>query len=339
MINHYCRDNACIVLYNLAKLTIFCVPLLKKYTKKMKRLFLATLIILTLASCHKRAEYKKSAGKIFGTYYAITYQSSEDLSMGMKEVMDNVNNSLSTFNKNSVISKINSNEDVVLDSLFINMFTKAIEISELTEGAFDITVAPLVNAWGFGFKPNEEKQWLSAAEVDSIKQFVGYKKVWIEGEKVVKSDPRVQLDASAIAKGYGCDLVAEYLRAMGCENFMVDIGGELVISGVNPNGKKWRVGVSKPENTTDANVVEVLEITDCAVATSGNYRQFYYTEDGMVGHTIDPRTGRPAVNNIVSATIIAPTCMEADALATAAMVVSDSTVIKSWGRETYLQYK
>ena len=163
--------------------------------------------------------------------------------------------------------------------------------------------------------------------------------MWIEDSVVVKADPRVQLDASAIAKGYGCDLVAEYLRAKGCQNFMVDIGGELVVSGVNPNGKKWRVGVSKPENTTDANVVEVLEVTDCAVATSGNYRQFYQTEDGMVGHTIDPRTGRPAVNNIVSATIIAPTCMEADALATAAMVISDSLVIRSWGRESRLIYK
>lgn len=305
----------------------------------MKRLILATLIVFTLVSCNQRAEYKKSAGKIFGTYYAVTYQSSEDLSSGMREVMDVVNNSLSTFNRNSVISKINNNEEVVLDSLFINMFAKAMEISELTEGAFDITVAPLVNAWGFGFDPSSNKKWLSAAEIDSIKQFVGYKKVWIEDSVVVKADPRVQLDASAIAKGYGCDLVAEYLRAKGCRNFMVDIGGELVVSGVNPNGKKWRVGVSKPENTTDANVVEVLEVTDCAVATSGNYRQFYQTEDGMVGHTIDPRTGRPAVNNIVSATIIAPTCMEADALATAAMVISDSTVIKSWGRETYLQYK
>ena len=213
------------------------------------------------------------------------------------------------------------------------------EISQLTGGAFDITVAPLVNAWGFGFDPSSDKKWLSAAEIDSIKQFVGYKKVWIEDSVVVKADPRVRLDASAIAKGYGCDLVAEYLRAKGCKNFMVDIGGELVVSGVNPHGKKWRVGVSKPENTTENNVVVVLEVTDCAVATSGNYRQFYQTEDGMVGHTIDPRTGRPAVNNIVSATIIAPTCMEADALATAAMVISDSTVIKSWGRETYLQYK
>lgn len=305
----------------------------------MKRLILATLIVFTLVSCNKRAEYKKSAGKIFGTYYAVTYQSSEDLSSGMREVMDGVNNSLSTFNKNSVISKINNNEEVVLDTLFTNMFAKAMEISELTEGAFDITVAPLVNAWGFGFDPSSDKKWLSAAEIDSIKQFVGYKKVWIEDSVVVKADPRVRLDASAIAKGYGCDLVAEYLRAKGCKNFMVDIGGELVVAGVNPNGRKWRVGVSKPENTTDASVVEVLEVTDCAVATSGNYRQFYQTEDGMVGHTIDPRTGRPAINNIVSATIIAPTCMEADALATAAMVISDSTVIKSWGRETYLQYK
>ena len=304
----------------------------------MKRLIVATLIVFTLISCG-RLEYKKSAGKIFGTYYAVTYEAREDLSSGMREVMDGVNNSLSTFNKNSVISKINNNEEVVLDTFFTNMFAKAMEISEFTGGAFDITVAPLVNAWGFGFDPSSDKKWLSAAEIDSIKQFVGYKKVWIEDSVVVKADPRVRLDASAIAKGYGCDLVAEYLRAKGCKNFMVDIGGELVVAGVNPNGKKWRVGVSKPENTTDANVVEVLEVTDCAVATSGNYRQFYQTEDGMVGHTIDPRTGRPAVNNIVSATIIAPTCMEADAFATASMVVSDSLVIRSWGRESKLIYK
>lgn len=304
----------------------------------MKRLIVATLIAFTLLSCG-RMEYRKSAGKVFGTYYAITYQAREDLTQGMREVMDGVNKSLSTFDSTSVISKVNANKPVVLDTLFINMFNKAQEISAITGGAFDITVAPLVNAWGFGFDPSSDKKWLSAAEIDSIKQFVGYKKVWIEDSVVVKADPRVQLDASAIAKGYGCDLVAEYLRAKGCRNFMVDIGGELVVSGVNPNGRKWRVGVSKPENTTDANVVEVLEVTDCAVATSGNYRQFYQTEDGMVGHTIDPRTGRPAVNNIVSATIIAPTCMEADAFATASMVVSDSLVIRSWGRESKLIYK
>lgn len=304
----------------------------------MKRLIIAVLLAFTLLSCG-RMEYRKSAGKVFGTYYAITYQAREDLTQGMREVMGRVNKSLSTFDSTSVISKVNANKPVVLDTLFINMFNKSQEISAITGGAFDITVAPLVNAWGFGFDPSSDKKWLSAAEIDSIKQFVGYKKVWIEDSVVVKADPRVQLDASAIAKGYGCDLVAEYLRAKGCQNFMVDIGGELVVSGVNPNGKKWRVGVSKPENTTDASVVEVLEVTDCAVATSGNYRQFYQTEDGMVGHTIDPRTGRPAVNNIVSATIIAPTCMEADALATASMVVSDSLVIRSWGRETYLQYK
>lgn len=304
----------------------------------MKRLIIAVLLVFTLLSCG-RMEYRKSAGKVFGTYYAITYQARENLTQGMREVMGRVNKSLSTFDSTSVISKVNANKPVVLDTLFINMFNKAQEISAITGGAFDITVAPLVNAWGFGFDPSSDKKWLSAVEVDSIMQFVGYKKVWIEDSTLVKADPRVQLDASAIAKGYGCDLVAEYLRAKGCRNFMVDIGGELVVSGVNPNGRKWRVGVSKPENTTDANVVEVLEVTDCAVATSGNYRQFYQTEDGMVGHTIDPRTGRPAVNNIVSATIIAPTCMEADAFATASMVVSDSLVIRSWGRESKLIYK
>ena len=304
----------------------------------MKRLIVAVLLAFTLLSCG-RMEYRKSAGKVFGTYYAITYQAREDLTQGMREVMGRVNKSLSTFDSTSVISKVNANKDVVLDTLFINMFNKAQEISAITGGAFDITVAPLVNAWGFGFDPSSDKKWLTAVEVDSIMQFVGYKKVWIEDSTLVKADPRVQLDASAIAKGYACDLVAEYLRSKGCNNFMVDIGGELVVSGVNPRGTKWRVGVSKPENTSDAAVAEVMEVTNCAVATSGNYRQFYYTEDGMVGHTIDPRTGRPAVNNIVSATIIAPTCMEADAFATASMVVSDSLEIRSWGRESRLIYK
>ena len=304
----------------------------------MKRLIVATLIVFTLLSCGK-LEYRKSAGKVFGTYYAITYQARENLTQGMREVMGRVNKSLSTFDSTSVISKVNANKPVVLDTLFINMFNKAQEISAITGGAFDITVAPLVNAWGFGFDPSSDKKWLSASQVDSIMQFVGYKKVWIEDSTLVKADPRIKLDASAIAKGYACDLVAEYLRSQGCENFMVDIGGELVVSGVSPRGTKWRVGVSKPENTSEAAVAEVMEITNCAVATSGNYRQFYYTEDGLVGHTIDPRTGRPAVNNIVSATIIAPTCMEADAFATASMVVSDSLVIRSWGRESKLIYK
>ena len=304
----------------------------------MKRLIVATLIVFTLLSCGK-LEYRKSAGKVFGTYYAITYQARENLTQGMREVMGRVNKSLSTFDSTSVISKVNANKPVVLDTLFINMFNKAQEISAITGGAFDITVAPLVNAWGFGFDPSSDKKWLSASQVDSIMQFVGYKKVWIENSTLVKADPRIKLDASAIAKGYACDLVADYLRSKGCNNFMVDIGGELVVSGVNPRGTKWRVGVSKPENTSEAAVAEVMEITNCAVATSGNYRQFYYTEDGLVGHTIDPRTGRPAVNNIVSATIIAPTCMEADAFATASMVVSDSLVIRSWGRESKLIYK
>ena len=304
----------------------------------MKRLIIAVLLAFTLLSCG-RMEYRKSAGKVFGTYYAITYQARENLTQGMREVMGRVNKSLSTFDSTSVISKVNANKPVVLDTLFINMFNKAQEISAITGGAFDITVAPLVNAWGFGFDPSSDKKWLSASQVDSIMQFVGYKKVWIEDSTLVKADPRIKLDASAIAKGYACDLVADYLRSKGCNNFMVDIGGELVVSGVNPRGTKWRVGVSKPENTSEAAVAEVMEITNCAVATSGNYRQFYYTEDGMVGHTIDPRTGRPAVNNIVSATIIAPTCMEADAFATAAMVISDSLVIRSWGRESKLIYK
>jgi len=195
------------------------------------------------------------------------------------------------------------------------------KISEETEGAFDITVAPLVNAWGFGFKNSIE---IAPNVLDSLRQFVGYPKIRIENGVVVKEDNRVMLDCSAIAKGYGVDQVARLLEKKGVEHYMVDIGGEVMLKGKNPRMKTWRIGINKPiEDSLSINqdLQTILEITGVGMATSGNYRKFYYKDGKRYAHTIDPRQGTPVQHNILSATVIAKDCTSADAYATAFMVM------------------
>ena len=205
--------------------------------------------------------------------------------------------------------------------MFTEVFTLAEQISRETDGAFDITVAPLVNEWGFGFKsgvaPNKHV-------IDSLKQLTGYQKVKLAGGRVVKTDPRIMLDCSAIAKGYGSDVVAKFLKSKGIDNFMVEIGGEIVTSGISPERVPWRIGVTKPEDDSlqqQQALQTVLNVTDKAMATSGNYRNFYYKGGKKYAHTIDPKTGYPVQHNILSATVIANSCAEADAYATAFMVM------------------
>ena len=240
--------------------------------------FLILLIVGTVLIVRQQHSqpYQQSSDFIFGTAYKIVYQHDEDLSKEIREELMKVDFSLSPFNEKSVITAVNQNRDVALDPLFLDVFTKAMEISRETDGAFDITVAPLVNAWGFGFK-NETRP--TPLQVDSLLQIVGYKKIKLEDGKVVKQDPRMMLDCSAIAKGYGVDVVARYLRSQGIQNFMVEIGGEVVTSGVNPQRLPWRVGVVKPSEDSlnvGHELQTVLNVTDKAMATSGNYRNFYY---------------------------------------------------------------
>ncbi len=269
----------------------------------------------------KPAPYQSNTGNIFGTYYKITYQSNTDLHEAILARLQAFDASLSMFNDTSIISRINRNEEVTTDADFEAMFTLAEEVSSWSGGAFDITVAPLVNAWGFGFKNKEN---VTPEIVDSLLQAVGFANVSLSDHRVYKTRTDVMLDAGAIAKGQGCDVVANLLREHGCQNFLVDIGGEVVCQGHNAKGDKWRVGIVKPTDdpTGQTNALqEVIASSDLCMATSGNYRQFYYENGMRRSHTIDPRTGYPVEHNLLSATVIAPSCMQADALATACMVL------------------
>ena len=270
---------------------------------------------------HKDEPYQRNSGFIFGTSYNITYQCADDHQADIEKVLAEVDASLSPFNDTSIITHVNRNEDVVLDNLFLDVFRLAQKINEDTDGAFDITVAPLVNAWGFGFKNGVNPD---AKAIDSLRQVVGFHKVRLENNKVVKFDPRVMLDCSAIAKGYGVDVVANLLRKLGVKNFMVEIGGEVVTSGVNPERMPWRIGVTKPTDdslSVNNELQTVINVTDKAMATSGNYRNFYYKGGRKYAHTIDPKTGYPVQHSILSATVITDDCATADAYATSFMVL------------------
>jgi thiamine biosynthesis lipoprotein len=279
----------------------------------------ATTVILVN---HKRGTYRTNSGMVFGTIYNITYLYNQDLQQELEAELKRFDNSLSPFNDSSIISRINRNEPIRVDTLFRNCFNKAMEVSVLTDGAFDITIAPLANAWGFGFKGGAFPDSLT---IDSLRQITGYDKVHLTaGWQVEKQDPRVMLSCSAIAKGYAVDVIAGYLERKGIKNFLVDIGGEIVAKGKNPKSGLWHIGVNKPVDdslSVNQEIQAVLELTDIGMATSGNYRNYYYKDGKKYAHTIDPRTGYPVQHSLLSATVIAKDCMTADALATSFMVM------------------
>ena len=283
--------------------------------------FLLVLIVGTVIILQKQPPFRTNEGLVFGTVYKITYQHNDDLHKEIKEVLMDVDNALSPYNQNSIISKINHNQDTTLNEHFTHVFNLAQKISAETDGAFDISVAPLVNAWGFGFKHSIE---IKPETIDSIRQFVGYQKIQINNGKIVKEDDRLMLDCSSIAKGYGVDRVANFLKSKGVKHYMVNIGGEVALKGKNSRMKTWRIGINKPiEDSLSINqeLQTILEISDIGMATSGNYRKFYYKDGKKYAHTIDPRLGCPIQHNILSATVIASDCTTADAYATAFMVM------------------
>ena len=275
---------------------------------------------MMLGSCATES-YIKDSGMVFGTTYSITYQYHENLKSDIEDVMQQVDNSLSPFNKSSVITAINNNTSTKADKYLTEVFTLAQTVNKETDGAFDITVAPLVNAWGFGFRSGTRP---TDAQTDSLLAIVGQEKVTLKDGEIIKSDPRIMLDCSAIAKGFGVDKVAEFLAGKGIENFLVEIGGEISARGKNSRGTEWNIGVTKPvDDSLSINQENqaVLQITNKAMATSGNYRNFYYEGGKKYAHTINPHTGKPAQSDILSATVIAQTCAVADAYATAFMVL------------------
>lgn len=288
-----------------------------------KKIILAAgLWILMFTACTKQKQYFEESGSVFHTIYHIKYEGSEILTEKIDAEFQKFNLSLNPFNPNSIISKVNRNEAVEADDWFIEVFNKAKEVSDHSEGIFDITCAPLVNLWGFGFSKMDS---VTPQMIDSIKQFVGYQKVRLDGRKVVKDDSRILLNCSAIAKGYASDIIARLLEREGIENYMVEIGGEVTMKGVNQNGKCWRIGINKPEDDSTGvknDIEEVIQLCKKGgVATSGNYRNYYIKDGKKYAHTIDPRTGYPSEQSILSATIVAEDCITADAYATAFMAM------------------
>ena len=297
-------------------------------TQRKRRLlwqipFLTILVVGTILIIRQQQNtpYQHCKGTIFGTTYSITYQYGEDLKPLIETRMHEVDSALSMFNKQSIISHINRNEPTELNDMFIQVFQTAMQVSDDTQGAFDITVAPLVNAWGFGFQNGEMPDQHA---IDSLMQFIGYRKISLNGKKIQKNDPRMMLDCSAIAKGYGVDVVAQLLSEKGIENFMVEIGGEVATKGISEKRLPWKIGVTKPTDNPMEDQTElqtVLNVTDKCMATSGNYRNYYYKGGRKYAHTIDPKTGRPVQHSILSATVLSDHCALADAYATAFMVM------------------
>lgn len=285
--------------------------------------FLALLIIGTVLIIGRQRSmaYQHDTGFIFGTVYHVTYQYDRDLKDEIEAELNKVDNSLSPFNNQSIITAVNQNKNPEVNEMFSDVFNLAEQVSQETDGAFDITVAPMVNLWGFGFKKGISP---SKQKIDSLRQIVGYKKVSLRDGHVIKADKRIMLDCSAIAKGYGSDVVARYLRSKGITNFMIEIGGEIVTSGKSEKRLPWKIGVTKPTDdslNTNQELETVLNVTDKAMATSGNYRNFYYKGGKKYAHTIDPKTGYPVQHSLLSSTVLASNCATADAYATAFMVL------------------
>ena len=293
----------------------------------------------------KQKEYIHNEGKAQGTYYSATYlqPDGKDLQPEIEKLFKEFDLSLSTYNPNSIISKINKNNDsVVTDVYFETMFEAAQKVSEHTNGAFDITVAPLVNAWGFGFGNHERSK---APDVEKLLPLVGYQKVKLVNHKLIKENPDIMIDASAIAQGYSADLIAQLFEKNNCENYMIDIGGEIVCKGVNPKGELWHIGIDKPvEDPENANgeLQTIINVSNVGLTTSGNYRQFYYKDGKKLAHTINPKTGLPVEHNLLSATVVASNCTLADAYATAFMVLGVDSALKVCktieGMDCYLIY-
>ena len=284
-----------------------------------------TFLITLLVSCgpsKKEYTYHQDQGEIFTTGYHIKYAFSRSLKEEIVAEFDRFNLSLNPFMDNSIISKINRNEPVKPDSLFIKVFRKSMEVSRRSGGKFDITASPLINAWGFGFQNMDS---VTPEIIDSLKMFVGFDKISMnEDGEIIKTDPRVTLNTSAIAKGYACDVIADLLERHGIENYMVEIGGEITASGVNDKGECWRIGVDKPIDDPlgmQHELQVILSLCNKAMATSGNYRNYYVKDGKKYAHTIDPHTGYPSQQDILGATVIADDCMTADAYATAFMAM------------------
>lgn len=282
------------------------------------------IAVLAVSGCKQPVpKYIYNDGIIHGTPYHIVYKSpaGEDFHTEIDTLLKDMNMIFSTYEKESTISKVNRNEEVELDSVFTKAFSQSVNIAELSDGAFDITCGPLVNAWGFG---PEERKKMTAEKIDSLLQITGFQKVKLENGRVIKNSPEMKLNMNAIGDGLFCDQTAQMLNIKECPDYLVEIGGEVVAKGKNEKGNTWTIGINKPvdENTFVNNeIVAKIQIENKSMATSGNYRNFYIEDGKKYAHTIDPKTGYPVEHSLLSATVLADDCTNADGFATAFMVL------------------
>lgn len=287
--------------------------------------YIVAVLLSVMAGCTRSGGgYRVLEGVVWHTTYRIVYQGDGALGDSVQRVFSEVENSLSPFLPSSTISRINTGIDSVADVNIARVMAASKQVNTLSGGAFDPTVSPLVNLWGFGFEGHPGHA-PSQAEIDSVMSFIGISGVAVDKDlNVHKPDVRMQFNFSAITKGYGCDLVADMLRRNGVDNYMVEIGGEIVASGMNPRGKPWRIQIDAPRSEDPAahERMRMLTLDGCAVATSGNYRNYRQIDGyGRAWHTISPATGYPVETSTLSASVIAPQCMLADAFATAVMAM------------------
>lgn len=281
--------------------------------------------LIAMASCSKRAGFKYEEGIAWNTLYHITYESDIDLRDSILIIFNGIDSSLSPFNERSVVSKINSNISDSVDIHFIKVFQESLKINRESEGAFDPTLAPIIRAWGFGQGHVVSNDTL---RLDSLLQITGIHKTQLADNRIIKENPEIEFNFSALAKGYGVDCIADMLERNGVRNYLVEVGGEIRASGHNPSGSLWKIGIDYPSSdSTKGAIIRNIRIENSAVATSGNYRNFHEQDNRRFGHTISPVDGRPAETDVISATVIAPECMEADAIATSCMVLGSEKAL------------
>ena len=270
--------------------------------------------------------YRTEQGMVWNTTYSISYDSGKDLGDSIRAELTRVGRSLNVFDTTSLVSRVNASRSTPVDADFRKVYETAARTARLTEGAFDPTLGPLIKAWGFG--PGHQAT-SDTLRIDSLLRITGIGRTRLENGRLVKDDVRISFNFSAIAKGYGCDCVAAMLRRNGVRDYLVEIGGEMALRGRNPHGEDWHVMIDAPTDSPSesAGRMALIGITDCGVATSGNYRNYKLTPSGRVWHSISPVTGRPAITTVLSATVIAPSAMEADALATACMVMDPKAAL------------
>lgn len=291
---------------------------MRRHSPTLVKLLIVNLLAMLAASC-AREQYISLEGEAWHTLYHITYEGNADLSADIRTVMEQIDSTLSPFNPGSEVSRLNRTDSLCPSPMLSRVFARSREIWSLTGGYFDPSAAPLIDAYGFGAGKTVAPDSLNVSE---LLEYVGMDKARLNSGMLVKSDPRMSFNFSALAKGFGVDCIAEALRRHGIGNYMVEVGGEIACAGKNPSGSKWRISVDAPVESADREVhisQLVIELSEAAVATSGNYRNFHESGGKKIGHIVNPKTGLPAISEIASATVIAPDCITADALATALM--------------------